>query len=290
MDFLRFCELIIGPLAEHQQGNDRNAIRVVADGTNQRLRVAFTASKTLSGEPNKTEISVYNLSRETRQALRANLTRVRVVAGYSSAEDSAGLVASGALLSAVTVKQGPDVITRLTLLDGYGGMVFGSYSRSFAGSTPMREVVRSIASSMPGLEVGQIDLTGQVGPKGAVFSGMPSSQLNKLADQNGFSWSVQNGTFQAIKDDATSGRRFSFASDRNLLQCTPILNGPLQRKVGVEIVAKFDARMVPGDMMTIQSVVSPDLSGTYKATSTNLQFDSHGPAFLKAQSMAIFTL
>lgn len=290
MDFLRYCELIIGPLAEHERSNDTNAIRVLADGTNQRLRVVFSAQKTLSGEPNKTEVSIFNLSQQTRQSLRANLTRVRVMAGYSSSADSAGLVASGALLSAITVKQGPDTITKLTILDGYGGMVYGSYSKSFAGGTPLNQVVQDIAASMPGVEVGQIDLAGQVGPKGAVFNGMPSSQLNKLADQNGFSWSVQNGTMQAISDNSTSGRSFAFTSDRNLLQCTPLMNGPLQQKVGVEIIAKFDSRMVPGDMMQVRSSVNPDLSGNYKATSTTLDFDSHGPAFLKAQSMAIFNL
>lgn len=290
MEFIRFCELIIGPLAEHQARNDRSAIRIIADGSNQRLRVAFSSAKSLTGEPNKTAITIYNLSRETRQALRANLTRVRVVAGYTSDEKSAGLVASGALLSAITVRQGADIVTQLVVLDGYGGMVYGAYSRSFSGGTPLRDVVRDIAQSMPGVDIGELKIEGNLPAKGVALAGMPSAQLNKLADQNGFSWSVQNGTFQAIGDNTDSGRSFSFDSEFNLMQCSPLLNGPLQIKAGVEIVAKFDSRMVPGDRMNIRSIISPDLSGTYKVTSTNLQFDSHGPAALKAQSMAIFTI
>lgn len=290
-DFLRFCELTIGPLAEHQgAGRVNEAVRIIADGTNSNLRVAFTSDKTITGEPNKTEIDIYNLSRETRQAIRSNLTRVRVVAGYSSAADSAAIVASGALLSVVSYKQGPDTITHLSILDGYGGMVYGFYSRGFAGGTPLAQVVKDVATSLPGVEVGRVDLEGTLAGKGVTLAGQPAAQLNKLADQHGFSWSVQNGVFQAVGDNADTGRDFSFDSDFNLLQCVPLLQGPLQFQVGVEVTGKFDARLTPGDRMTVRSTVSPQLSGTYKATTVNLQFDSHGPALLRAQSMRYFTL
>ena len=286
MDFLRYAELIIGPLADWQTGGSSGeAIRIIADGTNQNLRVAFNATKGITGSPNKIDIGIWGLSQATRMAIRGNLTKVQVMAGYSSSGASLGLVASGAILSAIPERQGPDIVLKITALDGYGGMVRGAYSRAFGGQTPISSVVSDIAANLPGVTVGLIDVDGNLFQKGQQFSGATADQLNNLADQYGFSWSVQDGVFQAISDDRDSGRSFLFTSDRNLLSAAPLLNGPMADNVGVEITAKFDARMKPGDQMIIQSSVNPLLDGSYKVTSVNLQFDSHGQAMLKAQSM-----
>jgi len=288
-DFLRYCELVIGPLADWQgKGNTGDAVRIIADGTNAHLRVSFNASKTLTGEPNKIDITVYNLSRNTRQAIRTNLSKIQLFAGYESSASSGAMVASGGLLSAVSMRQGSDIVTKLTALDGYGGMVRGAYSRSFSGQTPINQVVKQLAAALPGVTVGKIDVDGRLPPKGMAFVGTTTSQLNKLADQQGFSWSVQDGVFQAVSDKRDTGNGFIFTSNSNLISCAPLLNGPLQVKVGVEIVAKFDARMKPGDRMVVKSTVSPELSGDYKSTKVDLSFDSHGPAQLKAQSLKMF--
>lgn len=289
MDFLRYCELIIGPLADWQGGGSTGeALRIVADGTNQNLRVTFNANKTVTGAPNQIDVAIWGLSRQTLQQVRGNLSRIQIIAGYLSSADSAGLVASGGILSAIPERQGADVALRLTALDGYGGMVRGAYSRSFDGRTPISSVVQDIAASLPGVTVGQIDVDGQLFQKGQQFSGSTTGQLNRLADQYGFSWSVQDGVFQAVSDKRDTGRDFFFTSERNLITAVPLLNGPLAANVGVEITAKFDARMKPGDRMTIQSSVNPALNGSYKSTSVNLSFDSHGPATLKAQSLKVF--
>lgn len=289
MDFLRYCELVIGPLADWQGGGDKGqAVRIYADGSNDHLRVQFNAQKTVTGEPNKAEISITGLSRETRRAIRANLTRVRVIAGYASSASSAGLVCSGALTAAFTSRQGADVVTKLIALDGMGGMTRGAYAKAFAGGTPVAQLVRELAASMPGVGVGQIAVTGNLSPKGVQLSGSSTSQLNKLADQFGFSWSVQNGVLQAVMDGKDTGEGFSFSSDTNLVAVTPVLNGPLQVPIGVEIAAKFEARVKPGDRCIVQSSVAPELSGAYTATSVSLSFDSHGPASTKIQSLKVF--
>lgn len=289
MEFIRFCELIIGPLADWQGGGSTSqAVRIVADGSARGLRVAFSANKTITGAPNNIDIAVTGLSRQTMQAIRGNLSRVQVIAGYESSGASHGIVASGAILSAIPERQGADLVMRMTALDGYGGMVRGAYSRSFAGRTPVTEVVRDIASSMPGVTVGLLDIDGTLFQKGQQFSGSATSQLDKLADQYEFSWSVQDGVFQAISDRRDTGRAFLFTSERNLMSAVPLLNGPLAANVGVEVTAKFDARIKPGDRMVIDSAINPALNGSYKVTSVNLSFDSHGQAAIKAQSLRVF--
>lgn len=288
MDFLRYCELTIGPLADWQGGGSSGeAVRIVADGSNNHLRVAFNANKSIGGSPNKIDIAVWGLSQKTIQSIRGNLSKIQISAGYLSSDSSVGIVASGGILSAIPQRQGPDVVLKMTALDGYGGMVRGVYSRAFDGRTPISVVVQDIAANLPGVTIGQIDVDGQLFQKGQQFSGSTTDQLNRLADQNGFSWSVQDGIFQALSDKRDSGRDFFFTSENNLISAAPLLNGPTAENVGVEVVAKFDARMKPGDRMTIQSSINPALNGSYKATSVNLAFDSHGAATLKAQSLKV---
>lgn len=288
MDFLRYCELIIGPLADWQGGGSSNeAIRIIADGSNSRLRVAFSAQKTITGSPNQIDIAVYGLSRDTQRAIRSNLTKIQLIAGYESSADSAGLVAQGAIMSAIPSRQGADQVLKITAFDGYGGMVRGAFSKYFDGGTPIASVVREIAQSMPGVNVERIDIPGTLRGRGANLSGSSTQQLDKLADQHGFSWSVQDGVFQAVPDNTDTGRVFVFSSQRNLISANPVLNGPLMANVGVEAEAKFDARMKPGDRMIIESDINPEINGSYKATGVNLSFDSHGPATLKAESLRV---
>lgn len=286
MEFLRYCELVVGPLADWQGGGSaREAVRIRADGTTARLRVAFQSSKSLTGDPNKTEITIYNLGEGLRRAFRNNLTRVQVVAGYE--DNPEVLVATGALTGAVTSRSGPDIVTKLSILDGFGGMVRGAVARSYTGVTSLEQVVREAAATMPGVNVDRVQVTGRLPPKGLHLAGASTSQLNKLADQFGFSWSVQNGTFQAVMDDRDTGEQFSYTSNGNLMALSPLLNGPTQSEAGIELTAKFDARVKPGDRLRVQSTLNPELSGTYKATSVTLDFDSHGAAQLKAQATAL---
>lgn len=288
-EFLRRCEIIIGPLADWRGGGAQaQALRIIADGTNQRLRASFTANKTITGEPNKTDLQLYNLSKETRAAIRANSTKVQILAGFESDGSTAGVVCNGGILSVFSERQGPDIVTRVTALDGWGGISRGAFSQSFGPGTPVAAVVRSVAASMPGVVVGQVDVDGVLPAKGVALAGSSSAALNKLADQHGFSWSVQDGVLQAVSDRRTSGRNFAFTSGFNLLSAVPLFNGPLQVKVGVQVTATFDARMRPGDGFVVQSTVNPGVNGSYKATSTTLSFDSHGPAQLRAQSLRLF--
>lgn len=288
MDFLRYCEVIIGPLADWQGGGPANqAVRIVADGTMRNLRVAFSAQKGITGSPNTLDMEITGLSLATMQSVRGNLSRIQAIAGFESSADSAAIVSTGAILAAIPQRRDPDTVLTIKALDGYGGMVRGSYSRSFDGRTPISSVVADMAAQLPGVTVGQIDVDGQLFQKGQQFAGATTTQLNRMADQYGFSWSVQDGVFQAISDQRDSGRIFTFTSERNLISAVPILNGPLAANVGVEIEAKFDARMKPGDRMVIDSRVNPALNGSYKVTSVSLAFDSHGPASLKAQSLKV---
>lgn len=290
--FLRRAEVIIGPLKDYEGGgNESSALRIVADGSSDGFRIQAKVRKTITGEPNELNIAIWGLSLETRQRVRAGFSRVLLRAGYENDPSQTGIaqVGSGALLAVVPRRDGPDNILSLLAFDGYGGMVRGAYTKAFGGNVPVADVIRDLAGSLLGTTVGRVDVPGVLYRKGIHLTGSSVDCLNRLADQFGFTWSVQDGVFQALRDDGgDTGSAFSFDSGSNLIAAAPILNGPLQAQIGVEIESRFDARVKPGDRCNVRSVVNPSLDGSYVATTVESAFDSHGPAGTKIQSLRWF--
>ncbi len=285
--YIRKIELSIGPFKDDVTSsfsNDKRAISLVSDGSRNGLRISFDVQKTLSGAPNQATIEVYNFAPSTRATLLRELTRINLRVGW---ENRSGLaLASGGLLSAVSTKEGSDIKTTLTFLDGYGGMVKGVSDSSFEGKQDIEEVVKSVAKGMPGVTVSpsKIKVNGKTGSRGRIVTGRSVSELNRLAEEYGFSWSVQNGAFQALDDKQSFTKEFEISNQKkNLFKAIPILTGPDQIKIGVEISAFLDPNITPGDKVKLISTVNPELSGGYKVDKVNFV----GDAFDNAYSMTI---
>lgn len=277
---IRQAELLIGPLSEDAGGGPTSqALRIFSDGSRTGLRVSFSVKKTLISAPNASEIKVYNLAPNSRERIRASLARVRLNVGWQNVGIST--LTNGGLLSAVTEKQGPDFITSFQALDGYGGQVKGVANDTFEGAQGVSEVVRTLAAKMPGVQIGRIDIDGRLGGRGRVFSGRASEELDKMARQYGFSWSVQNGVFQAIQDNRSFNRVHLISyRDRNLVKASPVLNGPMQQLTGVEITAILDPRVSPGDTVQLESQNNAQLNGRYKVHEIDYDGDTYDQTWL----------
>ena len=279
MSRIRQAELIIGPLADYEgKGNTNEALRIYSSGRPQDIRIQFSVTKTISGALNELDLSVTNLKESTRNRIRGHLTRVEIKAGYLEGERAGlRLVSTGGVMSSIPVRSGPDIVTNVTVLDGLGGTTRGVYRRSFGGNVAVNEVIKDIAKSMPGVELGKVDIPGKLGASGRTFSGRAAELLDKLADQWGFSWSVQDGVFQAIEDT----RSFSTIHvlsyrDGSLREVRPLLSGPMQIQTGVEIVGALNPDIRPGERVRVESSVNKSLDGTYTVHEHDLAGDTHG--------------
>jgi hypothetical protein len=238
---IRQVELLIGPLAEFEgRGNAREAFRIYSAGRKDDLRVQFSARRTLGGAPNQTDLIITNLSEDSRGRLQTRLTRVELSAGYLEGAD-AGLetVATGAITSALPVDNPPEIETVITALDGFGGMSRGVFRQTFGPGVTIADVVKSAAASMPGVTIGSevMNLVGKLGSSGRSFAGRSAELLDDLAAQWGFSWSVQNGVFQAVDDTKPLSTTHVLSHrDGTLRSVKPLLTGPMQLQTGVEIV------------------------------------------------------
>ncbi len=280
---IRNIELLVGPLAEDQGGGPTSqALRLFSDGSRTGLRISFNVKKTLMSTPNVSSISIYNLRPATRERIRATLSRVRLSVGYENT--GINVLSQGGILSSVTEKKPPEYATTLQILDGFGGQVKGISNVTFDGRIQVAEIVRTIAADMPGVEVGRIDIDGSVGSGGLSITDRTADALDALAMQFGFSWSIQDGVFQAISDRRSFNRTLTVSfRNRTLIQATPLLAGPMQIENGVEIVAILNPRVGPGDRVQLESEVNPGLNGVYKIH----ELDATGDTYDQSWTMTI---
>lgn len=170
------------------------------------LDMAFRIVQSTNAEPNKCEVTIWNLNADSRAALEPSTQTpvpVEILAGYTS---NAELVFKGNLRTSGSVKKGADWITTLKSGDGEAAFRTARINESFAPGTPIRTVLQRVAQSF-GLGLGdslaRIDgatmresLT-EFG-KGRVVSGLSKDIFDRFIKAHGLEWSIQDGVIQVL--------------------------------------------------------------------------------------------
>lgn len=274
-------QVFIGPLSEIQGGGDANqAIVIKSSGRFDEQRISFTVDRNTMGSPNFTRITIYNLTESTRQIIAKSGTNVLLQAGYKQGNLAIQTISRGAIASSISERSQGDVVTTINVYDGLQGLGVGRFSKSYNGQQKLSKIIGDIARQIPGVTVNsqEIQLGNQtLGKKGLSLNGRCNNLLDRLSRQWGFSWSIQNGVFKAIPDEATTGSTFDVSTELgNLLHTTPRIDNVLQVVTGVEIKSILDPRMQPFDKVNLTSSVSPSLNNTYQITNLTHAGDTHG--------------
>jgi hypothetical protein len=172
------------------------------------LRVAFRIARDNKPEPNQGEVSVWNLSRNTRAKLADQEVPVGLQVGYGgeiSQLFSGDIPADGIS----TVREGPDWVTTFRAGDGEKAYRTARIQESFGKGTKLADVLKKAAKQM-GVGVGNAlskladgDLEGAVTEMfgGAVLSGPVPRELDRLLRSYGYEWSIQDGQLQVVERD-----------------------------------------------------------------------------------------
>ncbi len=285
--FMRQAEFMVWdaslPIANLTDEN--YAVKILADGSRNTLRVRFSIQRSILGVPICSDISIYNLSNKTQAILRTAMMRCRLRVGWQNY----GLydIFRGQIMTAVTDKQNADYITTVKALTVLGDMTYSTIANSYTEGMPIKNVLEDVVSTLPDIKWDEQRISipdYKVGYKGLVVAGRSKDCLDKLALQYGFSWSVHFGVFQAIIDgDAGfSTTATLFSSNSTLKKILPILVGPTQIQSGVSIRAILQPFVWPGDRVSVQSSVNAYLNsgfnpdGTYTCHTINYDGDTGG--------------
>ena len=281
--FLRHIELLIGPLKEWQGGgNSSVATKIIADGTNDQLRIKFSTRSHIISTASPSVINIYNITKELRNSLSQSGIQIVLRAGWSNTNILP--VFQGGLLAAVTTREGADLVTTLTSLSAGDCLNRAVVSSTAQAGTKLAALVKSIASKIPGINV--TDKLIQVpdvsiGEQGFSFAGSAQDELNKLARTYGFNWWIDKGIFKAISDQkGFAGSIVTVSSDNGfLIKADPILAAPWQIQYGVSITSLFNPLIEAGGVVNLKHALNPKLSGSYLVHSVSHNGDSHSSSW-----------
>lgn len=187
---------------------DRVARLNIAGADFTDLRMSFSIRQTASGKPDKAEISVWNLQRNSRVALAQSETNgeIALYAGY--AEQGEQFLFSGDLRRTNSRRDAADWVSTLYLADGENSNRDDRVNKSYPPGTDIRNVVKDI---MGGLTIDTKDAVKQMRNKGVfrkslrklagprMTQGSAMRELESLLKGMGLEFTVQQGTLVVAK-------------------------------------------------------------------------------------------
>jgi hypothetical protein len=238
---------------------------VIDSSAGETIDIEFSATRTTKREPNTLELSIFNLSENTRRKLQESEdSTARLEAGYA---ERSGVLFFGNIRSVLSNKEGPDWVTSIECGDGEKATQFDRVNKSFASGTEVSKVIKELAAAMPEIGIGNLTemSNGATLPggdtafvNGVTVSGSAARELDKIVKSAGLEWSIQAGVFQLLKP-GESLEDFAVV----LTPETGLIGSPTVGSDGViSLTALLNSDIVPGRQLQVESVV---LSGNYKA-------------------------
>lgn len=195
------------------------------DKIDTQLRVLFDVEKTSSKEPNRAEVTIFNLNLANRgiieegqkiaDALRSATPPVAydwpltIEAGYVGSREQ---IFSGNITFATSRKENVDWVTTIECGDGENKYRSARMNKSYTVGSPVTQV--AIDASIL-LGVGPGNIAEKLGPgvfrkgfsvfsQGFVASGSAADVLDQILSSAGFNWSIQDGQLMILAPDETT--------------------------------------------------------------------------------------
>lgn len=236
------------------------------------LHLNFRAEKDNLGHPNTLDLSIFNLSAQTRTRMQREGGYVRLEAGYAgqAAKGGDGLVHYPVLFEGNArtidhIRKGPDWITHVQCGDGETAYRYGFLSQSFSAGTTSAWIAKALAQAIKAVDPLHIDISAFVAQAdtlkyavsafvfGYVTHGNAFEELQKLLGGD-YELSVQNGELRVLRAQEASKNVVRLAPDTGLIGSpehgTPNANGlPSILKVQ----SLLNPRIHPGDLIEVEA-------------------------------------
>ena len=223
------------------------------------VRLQFTVEQDQAGEvPNKSVVKAFNLSKASRdyieQKQKGGEKIVTLAAGYG---DNQSVLFSGGLFYATTERQGPDILSVLTL--GAGIAWHQTAHIGLCGQMNDLQVWQELKKNLPGygIAVGSLNqatlsaFQGVTHPGGFHYEGPVKDLLNRMTRQSGIRWSVDCGALHFYRGDS-----YQDNSELLLSKETGLIGYPAKvRDQNFKAKALLNAQLKPGKRVTLQSQI-----------------------------------
>jgi hypothetical protein len=240
-------------------GHDKRRIKIQIDTiaiegvVSPGLRVVVKATKTLKKEPNKCDVTVYNLNPAHRAALTKSARPVVVVtAGY---EGQLTQIFYGQAIHVRHERRGADILTTVTNNDSGDKSQKGRIHQSFGPNTKAGDVLRALTKAM-GVKVGNLNdavrklnagKAASIYGDGFTFDGHAPYYLEELCRSAGLEWSIQDGALQVLDIGKALAAKAIVVDESNLID-TPTVSS----KNVVEFTTFLQGDLLPGRQVQVK--------------------------------------
>jgi len=169
-------------------------------------KLTFECSKTEVSSSNVGTITISGLQKETRESIVTGRNIVGILeAGYVE-NDGLQLMFYGDVVEVNHQIQKPDVVTSITIADGFNAIKEKRINISFKKKTPLSQIVKKCIESI-GLPVNStfsyLNLPNTMIESTIAYTGAASELLDRMCEDNGLQWSVQNGSVKICSVSST---------------------------------------------------------------------------------------
>jgi hypothetical protein len=249
--FNRDIAVTVGTLRIAARVKQAGGSALVAQPT---LRVAFAVEKSLNRDPNKAEISIYNLNDEHRKALQKKQACI-IEAGYVNTMEK---LFNGDLTFVSHNRETVDWVSKMQAKDGGVQYASARINKSFRPGTQMTAVLNQAAQALGvGMGNAQQAFSGSLRggltqfTKGVTLSGRVSDVLDKFVSSAGMEWSIQDGQLQVLQSKSTT-QQFVI----NLSADSGMIGSPeLGEKGIVKVRSLLMGGLLPGRKVKIESAM-----------------------------------
>lgn len=239
------------------------------------LRVQFDIEKSLTKHPNKCEVTITNMSAETRQIFEKRPVAVSLEAGH---DDVYHALFFGDQIFARSEFKRTDWDTLVQVGDGSRAFNFARVNKSYRSGTSVLNVLRDVAASM-GQELPRnlvsSDQLRQQFASGIVVLGPARDELTRLLAPYGYHWSMQDGRIQVLKDDEVANGQAILVQESTGMIGSPAYATP--HKNGKPPALHIKMLLYPGLRPGMRvKVVSETVNGLFRIEKVVHKGDTHG--------------
>jgi len=217
------------------------------------LRISFNVELSLVGYPNMANIQIYNLNKTSRNTIKEEFTKIFLYAGY---EGNAPLIFSGNIINVTHEKQGPDWITTLFCGDALKSINDSTINKTLPPGQTTESIFDELVGQMEGVTKGVTEglkdcLTKKRSLlRGIVLAGNVKDWLDKLSQNCGFDYSINNDVIETtIKDKPLNDE-----PTLEIRQDNGMIGSPELTEVGVKVKSLLLPQMKLGRKVEIKSI------------------------------------
>lgn len=269
-----------------------NTLTLESTGKPDALRITVHIQKLMNGVPTATQITIYNLSEDTRASFVNNETIVTIRAGWDFGPKAGMNVCFvGQLLQSVSLRSGAEIITTIHCLSGATSMAESIFCDHYPAGMPVSSIVKALAQTFPKVHVDSariIGIEGNLDSGGWSYCGCTKNALDELKKQFGFSWSIVDQNFSAIGDRTREDQLnpLAYLADPYLIAVNPILNTVAQIDVGISFSCTFNSGILPLFPVNIKSVLSPKYNGKWIVSQITHKLDCYTATSFQTEGVA----